>query len=944
MSRILVVDDKEENQYYLSALLVGHGHIVELAVNGEAALVSARKARPDLVISDLLMPVMDGFTLLRNWKLDETLRSVPFIVYTATYTAPEDERLALDLGADAFLVKPSEPEDFMLRVQGVLEASARQSPRSPRFAPNEDDSIVRQYSTALVRKLEEKTEELKRANSALQEVAATRNAILNALPAHTALLDADGVIVSVNTAWKSFADKAGLQSGQFQEGENYLAICDAASGPLAADMRAVAAGVRSVLRGERQSYSIEYSSPAPDSKEWFRLSVTPMGDGHAGGVVVTHVNISDTKRAEERSRKAAERLSLALKAASIGIWEWSAHGPMLWDERMHDIYGVGRAETVTYELWASMVHPDDAEPQAAGLARLEKTGQSAREFRIRAGDGAERHIYSVEKASFGADGRINNIIGINVDLTDLREREAQLKASNSRLQTLINQARVGILVHQNFVPVMANDELARIFGYPDKHAVMALRDCRVLFPEEEHARIRDYNEARLSGYNAPGFYAIKGLRLDNTQVELENRAFPIEWGGKMSVCSMFTDVTDQRQLEAQVRQSQRLEAIGQMTGGIAHDFNNLLTIILGNSELLEAGLEGQPKLQAIAQMSIRAADRGAELAHRLLAFARRQTLEPHAVDIDALVSGMDGLLRSAVGGKVEVSIKCDPSLWQAHIDAAQLESALLNLCVNARDAMPDGGWLTIEASNQVLDAAYVANNVPGLEAGEFVMIAVSDTGTGMDERTRLHAFDPFFTTKDVGKGSGLGLSMVYGFAKQSKGHVRIYSEPGEGTVVRLYLPRAGAEALGPALVEERASFVGGSERVLVVEDDEMVRSQVCEQLNALGYEVTSVVDGVDALELLRQDSNFDLLITDIVMPRGLNGRELADEVLKRYPHLAILFTSGYTEDAMERREGDELLAPLLSKPYRRQELAAKVRAVLAGSQSSPARQSSSKMS
>jgi signal transduction histidine kinase len=380
-------------------------------------------------------------------------------------------------------------------------------------------------------------------------------------------------------------------------------------------------------------------------------------------------------------------------------------------------------------------------------------------------------------------------------------------------------------------------------------------------------------------------------------------------------------------LNRKLQQSQRMEAVGQLTGGVAHDFNNLLTVILGNAETLSDSLEKDPRLRVLADMTAKAALRGAELTGRLLAFARRQPLEPRSTDINKRRADMDSLLRRTLGEQVEIEIVGSAGRWPAMVDPGQLENAILNLCINARDAMPGGGRLTIETGNVHLDADYAAQQ-GDIEPGRYVMVAVSDTGTGMDAGTLDRAFEPFFTTKEVGKGSGLGLSMVYGFVKQSTGHVRIYSEYGHGTTVKLYLPRADREDDG---AEHRRDDIGvetGNEKILLVEDDDMVREHVAGQLAALGYRVVAAQDGSAAIEALKRHDDFDLLFTDVVMPGGMSGRQLAEQAQVLRPGLPVLFTSGYTENAIVHHGRLDADVHLLQKPYRRHDLAAKIRKVL----------------
>jgi signal transduction histidine kinase len=413
----------------------------------------------------------------------------------------------------------------------------------------------------------------------------------------------------------------------------------------------------------------------------------------------------------------------------------------------------------------------------------------------------------------------------------------------------------------------------------------------------------------------------------------KNRATALpEAKGYAEVASLSASVSallDGRQdAEEQLRQSQKMEAIGNLTGGMSHDFNNLLGVIIGNADLLTDHIRNNPEASALLNDVLEAALRGAELNRRLLAFARRQPLQPKELDVNGLVAGIMKLLSRTLGEQVEITVECAGNLWPVVVDPAQLEASIVNIATNARDAMPAGGQLTISTRNGHLDAAYAAEH-PEVTPGDYVVIEVTDTGTGMPPEVISRAFEPFFTTKELGKGTGLGLSMVFGFLKQSGGHVKIYSEEGSGTTLRLYLPRMvkTSQALPTELVTSLV-LATGSETVLVVEDNEKLRHMLLKQLRDLGYEVLEADNGQAALEALRKNPKVDLLLTDIVMP-GMNGQELAQEAAKLYPGLRVLFTSGFPEAALGQSgtisEGDLLL----SKPYRKQELAQKVRQALA---------------
>ena len=421
---------------------------------------------------------------------------------------------------------------------------------------------------------------------------------------------------------------------------------------------------------------------------------------------------------------------------------------------------------------------------------------------------------------------------------------------------------------------------------------------------------------------------VQHRRKDGRLITVEIRATLIrdERGMPQSTFAIISDITHKLAMEERLERSERLEVIGQLTGGVAHDFNNLLTVMLGNAEMLAEELRDQPRLLMLAEMTRSAAQRGAELTHHLLAFARRQALEPKVVQVNALIKSMDSLLRRTLGGDLELELIQGAGLWNAMVDPSQLESALLNLCLNARDAMPEGGQLTLETTNSWIDQNYAGQHAE-VEPGQYVLVAVSDTGCGIAPEDLPRVFEPFFTTKEMGKGTGLGLSMVYGFVKQSRGHIMIYSEPGEGTTIKMYLPRALHQApqINPSTTPHLPQ---GQATILIVEDDELVRRFAEDQLRGLGYRTMTACNGPDALQMIREHAAIDLLFTDVIMPGGMNGRQLADAATVLRPALRVLFTSGYTKNAIIHRGRLDPGVHLLSKPYSRADLAQKVSAAL----------------
>jgi signal transduction histidine kinase/CheY-like chemotaxis protein len=388
--------------------------------------------------------------------------------------------------------------------------------------------------------------------------------------------------------------------------------------------------------------------------------------------------------------------------------------------------------------------------------------------------------------------------------------------------------------------------------------------------------------------------------------------------------------------EELLRQSQKMEVVGQLTGGVAHDFNNLLTIILGGLEGIGRQIPALAESPATSRITrarniaLQGVHRAIALTDRLLAFSRQQPLSPTTIDANKLVAATCDLLRRTLGEAVSLETVLAGGLWRTHADPNQLENALLNLAVNARDAMPNGGKVTVETANCYLDEAYVAALAEPVKRGQYVMVAVADTGVGMDRATLERVFEPFFTTKDVGKGTGLGLSQVYGFVRQSEGHVRVYSELGEGTTVKIYLPRYFGEEVRSADLERPgdAPRAIGAETILVVEDDDALRAYTIEVLSERGYRIIAAPSAVAALDILDRGPQIDLLFTDVVMPGGVNGRQLADEAVRRRPGLRVLFTTGYTRNAIVHHGRLDPGVQMIGKPFSFDELGAKVRELL----------------
>ena len=707
-------------------------------------------------------------------------------------------------------------------------------------------------------------------------------------------------------------------------------------------------------------------------KRWFDVRAVRVGDPAERRIAIFFSDVTARHDAEERlraseavARENIERVQLALAAgAIIGTWIWDLTADKFSvDEAFASAFGLDPAlgrEGIPLARIVETVHPDDK----AGLARaidevIARGGAYAHQYRTRRADGRYYWLEANGHVNLAPDGTPLSFPGVLLDVEERRaiegERDraaAELRRLNESLEQQILERTAETRLYRDIVqsdpsPILAFDTAHRLIGFNSAHARECMRvighEQRVgdtlpdLFPPEQAEVLRGLMDRALGGETFTVCEAFGDPERDKPTWEITYT--PLRDGSDRIVGAFHhaRDVSARRRAEhelntmqEQLRQSQKMEAVGQLTGGLAHDFNNLLAGISGALDLMNTRI-GQGRLKDVDKYMVAAqgaAKRAAALTHRLLAFSRRQTLAPKPTNVAALVDGMLDLIQRTVGPSITIQT-AGADLWSALVDPSQLENALLNLCINARDAMPDGGRITIEAANRAIDAT--AAKRQDMPAGQYLALCVTDTGTGMPPDVIAKAFDPFFTTKPIGQGTGLGLSMIYGFAKQSGGQVRIHSMVDQGTTVCIFLPRHLGEADAPVAAPRSSvgAFAHVGETVLVVDDEPTVRLLVTDVLEDLGYRVIEAADSAGGLRVLQSDARIDLLITDVGLPGGLNGRQMADAGRKSRTDLRILFITGYAENALFNNGQLDPGMAVLTKPFAVDALAARVRELVA---------------
>ena len=867
---VLLADDNRDMRQYVERLLVTAGYRVEAVGDGEAALRAARARPPALVLSDVMMPKLDGFGLLAAMRADDGLKTIPVILLSAR--AGEEAKVdGLRAGADDYLTKPFSARELMARIETNLHLAR-----------------TRRQTARL---LEEEAQTLQ-----------LLNRVGTAVAAETDLETAVQVVTDTATQLSGAAFGSFFYNVRDAKGGSYM--------------------LHTLSGASREAFA---KFPMPRNTAVF--APTFNGEGLVRSPDIT----KDPRFGRNDPYFGMPKGHLPVRsylAAPVVTRGGEVLGGLFFGHPEPNVFDA-RAERIVAAIAVQAAIAIDK-------ARLYRAAQDEIERR-KVIENALRE--SEQKLEARVAERTAELAAANAKLVEEAE---QRERAEGRFQHLVEGVTDYALFMLDPTGIVTNwnPGAQRIKGYRDTEIVG--RSFENFYTAEDRAA--GVPARALETAKREGKFEAEGLRVrkDGSQFWASvaiNRILDKD-GRLLGFAKITRDITERREAQMalqraqeQLAQSQKMEGIGQLTGGVAHDFNNLLTVIIGNLESAQRNLGSPsadlPRLGRSVDNAMRGAQRAASLTQRLLAFSRRQPLEPKPVDLGRLVSGMSDLLRRTLGEQVVIETVLAGGMWRVHADPTQLEVSILNLAVNARDAMPKGGKLTIETANVYLDEGYAASQAD-VEPGQYVAISITDTGSGMSRDVLARAFEPFYTTKDIGHGTGLGLSQVYGFVKQSGGNVKIYSEVGHGTTVKIYLPRLHSDdgALGVPEMEARAPRSSSGQTVLVVEDEADVRAYTTSILRELGYRVLEAGTVAAALQILRLHPEVILLFTDVGLPGGMNGRQLADAARKLRPDLKVLFTTGYARDAIVH---DGRLDPgvvLIPKPFTYAAVAAKLSDIL----------------
>jgi PAS domain S-box-containing protein len=760
------------------------------------------------------------------------------------------------------------------------------------------------------------------AERAVSDNATFTTDVLNSLMAHVVVLDESGTILAVNESWRRFARENGGDADSFL-GDSYLAACEKRVRPAdAADARAAAAGIRFILEGSQSNFTLEYPCDSPSVSRWFRMTVAPLTGRR--GAVISHHDMSARREAESALRESEAKFRTLAEAMPHLVWVASPDGKNVYCNQQWIDYTGLPLQASLGDGWGEALHPDDRASAEAEWQRAITTGTPyVLESRLRRADGVYRW-WLVRATALLDGGRVDRWFGSCTDIHELKLAEIEISNSQQRFERIFQSSLVaiGIAEVSSGRLVDVNERHAEFFGYTREEMIgRTVFELGLWADPEERARQLAQVAASGAASRVEAAVRRKSGEIRHALVSLETLTLP-GFAEPLTLVALL-DVTERRLLEEELRQAQKMEAVGRLAGGVAHDFNNALGVILGYTELLlRHAADGQ---RAKLEQILKATNHAASLTRQLLAFSRKQVVQPKVLGLNAVLLDLEQMLGRVIGEDVDLALFPGADLGHVLADSGQIEQIVMNLCTNARDAMPDGGLLSITTANTDVSDRQVEHGA--IPEGRYVTLKVSDTGTGMDEATLARLFEPFFTTKEIGKGTGLGLATTYGIVKQAGGYISAKSELGRGSTFTIHLPRVQEEPMLPAALPPGASTFC-RETILVVEDEAPLRAIAREILAVEGYRVLEAANAAEAMSLAGGHlGRIHLLLTDVVMP-GANGRVLAEGLAESRVDLRVLYMSGYTDDVIGHHGVLESGRRLIQKPFTARALLDSVRSAL----------------
>ncbi|MFP3869997.1 MAG: response regulator [Syntrophobacteria bacterium] len=899
--KILIVDDKKENLVALRQSLRGVDAEIHEATSGNEALAATLDHRFAVAILDVVMPGMSGFELAEHLREDDRTKVIPLVFLTASYADEHHMFKGYEAGGIDYIVKPYDPAVLAMKVKIFLEMDRQR----------QELQLHRDHLETLVAErtaqLEERAKEIRCLYAVSRLVAEPDESIDETLKAAVDLIPPGFHYPEIACARITF------------EGREFAT----------ANFRETPWMLHADIPIPRSSVVVCYLEEKPKEHEGPFLHE----ERDLLNEIARQLGVMILRRRTEEEVQEKERYFRSLLH--------TMHEDILVVDRDYVITDVNNTFVQTvkktheevigrhcYEVTHGYAEPCDRHGEPCGLREVFETGKPGNVQHVQTYAGGSKAYVDILLSPMKDEaGEVTRVVEAVRDVTDLMEAHEALRASEQKFRAMVDNIGIGVaLVNSQMEILELNQQMREWFPDVDPAerpiCYQACNDPPGRSACDDCPTVKTFQDGRVheATREAPQAGGMRTYRVVSSPILSAQ-------GEVTAAIEMVEDSTERQALEQQLQQSQRMEAIGRLSGGIAHDFNNILTSIIGNAVLALGDLGKEAPLYEIVEEIKRAGERAAGLTRQLLAFWSKQVLQAEVIELNQVVHEMDRMLQRVIGEDVALETILKPDLGRVEADPAQIEQIIMNLAVNARDAMPGGGKLTIETGDVELDEEY-ANNHVAVTPGPYVMLAVSDTGVGMTEEMQAWIFEPFFTTKEKGEGTGLGLSTVYGIVKQSNGNIMVYSEPGKGTTFKIYLPRVEKAAHAQQEAASEAEAVEGSETILVVEDDELVRNMARKALEKYGYTVLSARDGEEALRLCgEQEGPIDLVLTDVVMP-GMSGSELVDRLKGLWPDLKIIYMSGYTDNAIVHRGILDKGVVFLQKPFTFEGLAQKVRQAL----------------